>query len=50
MLTKKLVAQLIDVVGTLAFALIFIPAAALMTIALLPLAGTLRLLRWWTKS
>lgn len=49
-LTKRQVAQLIDVVGTLAFGLIFIPAAVLMIIAMFPLAGTLRFLRWWTKS
>lgn len=46
---NRKVATVVDILGTLAFLLIFTPAFFLLTISMLPLAATLRFLRWWRE-
>lgn len=46
---KYRLSTIVDILGTLAFLLIFTPAFFLLTISILPLAATLRFLRWWNE-
>lgn len=46
---NRKVATVVDILGTVSFVLIFTPAFFLLTISMLPLAGTLRFLRWWNE-
>lgn len=48
-MNRKL-ATIVDVLGTLMFLLIFTPAFLLLAVSMVPLALTLRFLRWWNHD
>jgi TRAP-type mannitol/chloroaromatic compound transport system permease small subunit len=43
------ISTIADILGTIVFILIFTPAFVLLSISIVPLAVTLRFLRWWNS-